>query len=317
MIKTRVRRIFALLLAATVWFVGYPASTPLARAADYSITLVACQNYGSVGDMITARVKTDPPGLNTTVHSQVLIAGTWQMYDQGWTDAAGNLELELNYMRDEVGAFRHRLVAYFPGKIVRYTQEFDVFRAPYVELLSAPSVSRAGTTITARGEARNFGAGTGFSEVLTPTGWRRSQQASINPATGQFVIPLTYGATAPGTYRWRLGSTMNGATGRSQEFTIVRTPNVVLLSAQGTVPAGVLTSARGRTYPMTAGHIGFAQVWHGASWVTISAAVTTASGDFYTPLKYGVGTAGTYKFRLGSTLAGTTYYTSAFQVTRT
>lgn len=308
-------RTLAAMIAGLLAFTLSPALGQRAAAVGESITLIACHNAGSVGDMITAKVKVSPAAA-TPVHGEVYVSGAWRAFDSGITDAAGNLEFELNYKRDDVGVYRYRISATFPGGIKRYTQAFNVYRAPYVALLSAPGISPAGTTITARGEARNFGSGTGFTEVLTPAGWKVSQTGSINPANGQFTLPLTYGATTPGTYKWRLGATMNGATGRSPAFTIVRTPTVELRAASTTARVGQLTTARGRTYPMKSGLTGFAQVWYGTKWATISWAETNSLGDFTAPLSYGVTTPGTYKFRLGVIVNGTRYYTKAWTVTR-
>ena len=50
-------RSLAALVAAVLAFALLPATARNAAAAGEAITLVACNNYGSVGDMITARVR--------------------------------------------------------------------------------------------------------------------------------------------------------------------------------------------------------------------------------------------------------------------
>lgn len=62
-----------------------------------------------------------------------------------------------------------------------------------------------------------------WTEVeIRPGVWSRSQQRRTD-ATGYFVIPLTYGATTPGTYRYRVaGRYGTGETARSSVFTLQR-----------------------------------------------------------------------------------------------
>ncbi len=312
-------RVIAVLVAAALALTFSPAATRPAHAAP-TITLISAHTVKPVGQPITVTAQvSETASAVCYVRGQVLLADGWRNDDSlELTDSFGRVTLTLTYRASEPGVFTYQLLMYGCnyGDVVT-TAPFQIQRTPIVTLRSAPAVSPAGTTITARSRVQPIYAGVGFTEVYTPTrGWLRSQQTSINTGTGEFTLPLTYGATTPGTYLWRVGATINGATGRSATFTIVRTPSVQLRSASAVATRGVLTYARGRTYSMRPGYTGFAQVWYANRWATISTAPTTATGDFYAPLKYGVNSAGINTFRLGATINGTRYYTPAFNVTR-
>ncbi len=307
-------RVFAVLVAAALALTFSPAATRLAHAAP-TITILSSDTVKPVGQPVT--VTAVAPGA-ISIFGDVLVDGSWLTYDSASTDFFSAATLTLTYRDQDPGVLTYRLrMPIGPNAAdTAVTPSFQITRTPIVTLRSAPGVSPAGTTITARSKVQPIYAGIGFTEVYTPTrGWLRSQQTSINNI-GEFTLPLTYGATTPGTYQWRVGATINGATGRSATFTIIRTPSVQLRSASTVATRGVLTYARGRTYPMRFGLPGFAQVRYGASWVTISNGTTNSLGDFTVPLNYGVNTAGTYAFRLGATINGTRYYTPAFNVTR-
>ncbi len=309
-------RASAALIAGALALTLLPAATQPAHAD--TIALVSANTVKPVGQPITVTAQGSAQG---SVLADVLLSGVWHAYDSGATDSSGRITIALTFKDSEPGVYTYRLrfVQSVGSTGVALTAPFQIQRTPIVTLRSAPAVSPAGTTITARGKAQpnpSMLSGIGFTEVYTPSGWLRSQQTPMNIATGEFTLPLTYGATTPGIYLWRVGATINGATGRSATFGIVRTPNVQLRSASAVATRGVLTYARGRTYPMRSGLPGFAQVRYGANWVTISNGTTNSLGDFTVPLNYGVNTAGIYTFRLGATINGTRYYTPAFNVTR-
>ncbi len=313
-------RVIAVLVAAALALTLSPAASRSAHAAP-TITLISAHTVKPLGQPITVTAKPSVPA--PIMFGDVLLADGWHAYDSDTPDTDGIFTLELTYRDSAPGVFTYRLRTYFTAEEA-ISSEFQITRTPIVTLLSAPAVSPAGSTITARSKVHPILAGIGFTEVYTPTrGWLRSQQTSINlgageitDGIGEFRLPLTYGATTPGTYLWRVGATINGATGRSATFTIVRTPAVQLRSASAVATRGVLTYARGRAYPMRPGYTGFAQVRYGTNWVTISYGTSNSLGDFTVPLRYGVNAAGTATFRLGATINGTPYHSPAFYVTR-
>ncbi len=98
---------------------------------------------------------------------------------------------------------------------------------------------------------------------------------------------------------------------------VAATPTVSLMAAQGIAPVGTTVTARARVAPAVSGATGFVEVWHGGDFVRVQQGVTNSLGGFTLPLSYGAGTPGTYTFRLGATVNGTTGRTPSFTVTRT
>ncbi|SDL10861.1 M15 family metallopeptidase [Tessaracoccus oleiagri] len=138
-----------------------------------------------------------------------------------------------------------------------------------------------------------------WTEVLLPTGWSTSQIRTTD-ATGYFTIPLTYGSTTPGTYRWRVaGSYPGGQVVRSGEFELWRLARPTVATA-GSKAVGLTTYAWGRfdvREPVTVR----TQVLLPSGWSTSQIRTTDATGYYAIPLTYGATTPGTYRWRVTAT----------------
>lgn len=84
--------------------------------------------------------------------------------------------------------------------------------------------------------------------------------------------------------------------------------------AHTTAPTGSAGSVQG-VLTWSTGMIGL-EVLHGGSWVQIASKRADSMGRATLPLSYGVGTSGTYRFRLNATYDGVTTRTPAWSVVR-
>lgn len=142
------------------------------------------------------------------------------------------------------------------------------------------------------------------SQVLLGSGWSTSQIRQAD-ANGSYVIPLTYGATTPGTYRWRVTATSPEGTAISTEMVTTRTPWQV--ASAGTAPTGRTANVWG-SMPGAGHRSVWTEVIVNGRWSRSQVRTTNASGGFVVPLTYGATTGGTYRWRVGvSTTRGTVY----------
>lgn len=304
----------AALIAALLAFTLAPVPQQ-AHAAEPAVTLISAHTIAIVGQPVTVRAKVAPVAAGSIGFTEVYANGTWQPSQQTTPNSAGEFSLPLTYGQNQVGVYRFRVGATVAGVTVR-TAEFQLNRLPGISLQSAHGSGLVGAHLTARALVTPARAGiTGFAQAYVGGQWVRVSTAATT-ATGQFTVPLSYGISTPGTYRYRLGTTFGGRTVYTGEFNVVRSAGVRLMSAAGSVSVGVTGTARGRTAPALSGYRGFAEVWYQGRWARISYATSTATGDFTVPLSYGAGQAGTYGFRLGAVIGGRTLYTPPFYVTR-
>lgn len=159
-----------------------------------------------------------------TVSTQVYLPGKgWVTSQTGRTDADGWFVLPLTYGANTPGEYRWRIAVDHAHGEREYTREFVQKR------VQEPSAASAGSAPVGRGA--NVWGSTGVADAPVWTevylgaerGWVRSQSATTN-ASGGYVLPLTYGENAGGTYRFRVG-TRNPDLGvlYSAEFAFVRT----------------------------------------------------------------------------------------------
>ena len=158
-----------------------------------------------------------------------------------------------------------------------------------------------------------------WTEVRLPNGrWSTSQQRRTD-ATGRFVIPLTYGATTPGTLTWRVGAEhSDGTVQRSAPFTQRRVAPAVTVRAYsaGQKPVGQATNTWG-----TAKGAPRAKVWTevrlpNGRWSTSQQRRTDAAGRFVIPLTYGATTPGTTTWRVAVQAHGTVTRSAPFTLVR-
>lgn len=138
--------------------------------------------------------------------------------------------------------------------------------------------------------------------------WVTIRTGTTGP-TGSYSLPLSYGVTTPGTYRFRVvvapaaGSAVTSAT-----VSLTRVPITVSAATAGSKFVGQGTNVWGTAGAGAAGRAVSVQVRYGTSWATISKGTTSSSGWYSVPLSYGVTSPGTYHFRVAvSTVVGMRY----------
>lgn len=197
-------------------------SAPQARVAA-TVTLVSTTLSGLVGQTLPAQGVTtvvDP----TAAATEVLLDGQWSRSQITHTIASGTFTLPLTYGATTAGTYSYRLrVDSGAGSV--YTDPFTVTR-----LSTAPTVMNAPNSVTTdiTGSVWTRVANTGAdravaTQFLIAGQWSTSQVATTN-STGDVTLPLTYGATTPGTYTWRVVSTnAYGVMLASRAYVLTRT----------------------------------------------------------------------------------------------
>lgn len=164
------------------------------------------------------------------------------------------------------------------------------------------------------GSAANAAGSRVALEALVNGNWSLSQVGTV-AADGSYSLPLTYGATTAGTYRFRVAVTVDAGTGYSPEFTFTRTAVVTATSA-GTKPIGQGANAWG-TARGGAGAQVAVQVLLNGRWSTSQTGTVKSDGSYVLPLSHGSGTLGTYRFRVAVSRGGGTGFSPEFSFTRT
>ncbi|MGJ3510077.1 C40 family peptidase [Enemella sp. A6] len=157
-----------------------------------------------------------------------------------------------------------------------------------------------------------------WTEVEVRRGVWSTSQKRTTTAGGNYVIPLTYGATTPGTKRWRVaGRYPDGRIVRTSPFSLKRLAKPVAYSA-GAKPVGAGTSTWGRFDTNKAMTVWTEVQVRPGVWRTSQIRKTTAGGNFTIPLTYGASTAGTTYWRVaGRYPNGQVYRSNTFKMTRT
>lgn len=170
--------------------------------------------------------------------------------------------------------------------------------APTVSLLSAPSAPIVGQPTTARGSVSVPGVHDASIEVLLGGRWSTSQKTKTTNS-GAFSVPITYGRTTAGTYRYRLQVDVSGTRVYSREFTITRLDTSLrVIRATPRAAVGGAASVTAHVRNLGAGRPVFTQFLVKGQWVTSRRGVTDTAGNVTIPLTYGAATAGTYTWRL-------------------
>lgn len=137
------------------------------------------------------------------------------------------------------------------------------------------------------------GATTAWTEVWTGKAWSRSQIRTAN-ANGFVAIPLTYGMTTPGIYRYRVGTEVNGTRRYTEEFEFER---VMLRVGHAEVKKINQVTNMWGTVPTAANRRVQTQVMIDGDWSTSQIRTADAKGYVVIPLTYGANKVGVYVFR--------------------
>lgn len=192
----------------------HPAVPPTVRATSAGSKLVGetTNTWGST---------TNAP--HAEVWTEVLVRGSWLKSQTRTTDGSGSFVIPLTYGSFTPGVYTWR-VGVRTSAGTAYSNQFTLERIASSVKVKASS---AGTkpinqqTFT-WGTASGAPNSRAWTEVLINGRWVRSQ-VSTTSSSGSFVIPLTYGASTPGTYRWRVGVATDAGTAYSNQFTLTRT----------------------------------------------------------------------------------------------
>lgn len=231
-----------------------------------------------------------------TAWTEVKTPSGWGRSQQTTTDAKGNFTIPLTYGSTTPGVYEWRVGGKYPSGQVFYSDPFILERIQTATADSA-GVKVVGATTYVWGKFDvNFPTAV-WTEVQTPGGWGRSQ-TSTTSSTGGYSIPLTYGASTPGVYRWRVAGDVDSKTViRTPEFQFrrVKAPSI---STAGTKRVGQETyvwgSFDGTGDPMTV----WTEVLTPNGWGRSQVGKTTASGYYSIPLTYGSGDVGTTRWRV-------------------
>ncbi|WP_296141365.1 hypothetical protein [uncultured Tessaracoccus sp.] len=256
-----------------------------------------------------------PGGAGIDVWTEVETAkGVWSRSQRRRADATGHYAIPLTYGANAVGTKRWRVAgAYSDGSVVR-TDEFGFTREARP---TAKSVGRrfVGERTYAWGRLPGAGRAQVWTEVQLPGGrWSRSQTTRTT-STGQYRLPLTYGARTVGTKRWRVvGRTASGSLAHSSTFSLTRMPSARARSTGSKlVHEGTYTWGR---FPA-----GGARVWTevrlpGGRWARSQVSRSRADGGFTIPLTYGAATPGAQRWRVAGHHAGRVVRSNEFTLTR-
>lgn len=188
---------------------------------------------------------------------------------------------------------------------------------PTVTLLSAQGLVPVGATPTARAAISVPTAGLrAMTQVWTGSTWSTSQIGATD-ARGEFTLPLTYGRTSVGTFRFRLAVVVGTRTVLSREFNITRYNTAPYAhSAPAWAAVGTPVSVRARVGNTGAGANVSTQFLVNGAWSTSQIGTTDAAGYATIPLTYGQPT-GVYSWRLAHTnSAGVTLTSTPYTLVR-
>ena len=158
---------------------------------------------------------------NARISTQVYVPGKGWSTSQSITSQAGFWKIPLTYGRNSAGTLRWRVVVKHSDGSVEVTPERTQRRIGVTA--KTAGTKRVGLVSNVWGTV-NAGANVKvWTEVRIGNKWSRSQVRTAD-AHGFYAVPLTYGWTTPGTYRWRVGASIDGVgTVYSNVVTLTRT----------------------------------------------------------------------------------------------
>lgn len=252
---------------------------------------------------------------DSRVWTEVKLAnGSWSRSQIGTTSETGFYAIPLTYGSNQAGRQDFRVGVATPQGTV-YSQPVSLNRVAKVSISSADSAP-VGRVANAWGTVTGVPRAKVWTEVRLSNGkWSRSQTGTAD-AKGYYVLPLTYGSNAVGSYTFRVGASTPTGTVYSGTTTIKRTGSVSAYSAT-TKNTGVESNAWG-----TVAGARNARVWTevklpNGQWSRSATGTTDSRGGYILPLTYGADTAGTYTFRVAASVNGGTIYSSPFTFQRT
>lgn len=276
------------------------------------------------------------PGSKITVYTR---ARTPQGMSRSQTTTADSLTgaytLPLTYGSSTPGVYTFDVVATDGASTVTSTS-FTLTRVnPAVTAASAGTKPVNQPTFvwgTTTGFVPGFSARVS-TQVLIGGTWSTSQSTTTNHRNTSYTLPLTYGASTPSSYTYRVVATDGYVTKASTPFTLTRTragagtntgtgagTNTgslkVTASASKQVQTNATTKVSGSVTGIKSGKATVAtEVKVNGKWSTSQQ--TTTTGSYSLPLTYGADQLGTTTWRVRATVDGSTVYSTEFTLTRT
>lgn len=251
------------------------------------------------------------------VWTEVYIPGSgWSRSQQATSSPGGAYSIQLTYGANTPGTYRWRVGVRHTSGQVEYSAEFALRRVARTTAASA-GYKQTGLTTYTWGRVSTSTPVRVWSEVyIAGSGWSRSQ-VSTTSADGYYSIPLTYGASTAGTYRWRVGVEHSfGQVERTPEFTLQRVGRPTATSA-GSARVGTIAYVWG-TVAGGPSLRTWTEVNLGGGWAKSQERVTSSTGYYAIPLTYGATTPGTYRWRVATALPnGDVLRSPEFSFTRT
>lgn len=245
-----------------------------------------------------------------TIVAEAKVGSSWVRVGTATTSGAGGYAIPLSGQTDIAGTYELRAV------LNGTSSNITAFQRLAVPTVASANQKLVGKTTYTWGRFDTDRSLEVWTEVLIGGSWARSQTRSTT-ASGDFTIPLTYGSTSPGTYRWRVAARYpEGSVLHTKEFTLRRLAQPTVASA-GTKPIGQTTYTWGR-FDGGAGIKVWTEVYVSGSWALSQVRQADANGYYSVPLTYGANVAGNYRFRVaGRYPDGTVARSKEFTLTRT
>ncbi|NLE97491.1 MAG: hypothetical protein GX596_05820, partial [Propionibacterium sp.] len=187
-------------LTRTAWQPGWAVTKPILQTTN---------TWGTV-----------PLAAGRSVWTEAMVDGRWSRSQTRIANATGYFVVPLTYGASQARPQTFRVGASTPRGTV-YSQAFVLTRTGSVEAHTA-GTKQVGQVTNTWGTVRGHGGGQVWTQVIVNGSWSTSQVRTAS-ASGYFVIPLTYGATTPGSYTYRVGAATPSGTVYSSPFTLRRT----------------------------------------------------------------------------------------------
>ncbi len=192
--------------------------------------------------------------------------------------------------------------------------------SPEVQLERLPSLT-ASTAVTKPVDAVTYMWGvfqtagrTVEVQVLAGSQWRTIGSTTA-AADGYYSVPLTYGQSFVGDYRFRAVARSAYGTQVVASAALRRTARVTVSSA-GSKPLMQTTYAWGRVHGQ-GGTPTWTEVEVQGAWARSQQVTSASDGSFTIPLTYGANVSGSYRYRIGTLTRFGTVYSSPFTLVRT
>lgn len=200
--------------------VYYSNEVVLRRVAAPSVTASSAGSKPTGQDTNAWGTASGAP--NSEVWTEIKLANGWSRSQTRTTDGAGAFVIPLTYGFTVPGTYTWR-IAVRNSLGTFYSEEFTLTRVAAPVSVSAYSAGtkQVGVATNTWGTAAGASDAEVWTEVQLAAGWSRSQTGRTG-AYGGFVLPLTYGASVPGTYTWRVGVRSPEGIFYSAPFTLTR-----------------------------------------------------------------------------------------------